>query len=209
MPTIIHIKDVEKNTPVEAELFDGIDKNHLQNYRDKWGPLIQEYCDRLIKDGYDKNSSIWPQSWHWDWTAKMNEVEGLLGTACYCISYGGETQGMMRIDLTKTGRLPEQKNMPLLYIDYLEVAPWNWDEYYANKARYRGVGPALINAAINRSIEEGFQGRIGLHSLPQAIDFYQRCGFTNLGYNQFEYGGRLPYFETTKEASEIFIGEKS
>ena len=174
MSTTVFIKDVEKNAAVEALLFDNIDDSHLKNYRDNWGPLIQDYCGRLIKEGHDKTSSIWPQSWHWDWTTKMKEVEGLLGTACYCISCDDETQGMMRIDLTKTARLPDQMNMPLVYIDYLEVAPWNWDEFYADPAKYRGVGPVLISAAINRSLEEGFQGRIGLHSLPQAIEFYER-----------------------------------
>lgn len=40
--------------------------------------------------------------------------------------------------------------------------------------RLRGVGTALVTAAVALSEDEGFKGRIGLHSLPQAEDFYRR-----------------------------------
>ena len=48
--------------------------------------------------------------------------------------------------------------------------------------KFRGCGYVLITEAIRLSRQRGYNGRIGLHSLPQAEDFYRRkCGMTDLG----------------------------
>ena len=47
---------------------------------------------------------------------------------------------------------------------------------------------------IERSIDEGFRGRIGLHALPKAEVFYQdNCGMTPLGKDASRQD--LMYFE--------------
>ena len=113
----------------------------------------------------------------------------------------------MRVDVaSKRGRLDGQKGQHLAYINYLEIAPWNWDESYADPPRYRGAGPILLRAAIEASHDEGFKGRVSLHSLPQAVTFYERCGMTNLGPDQ-KYQGQLPYFEMTPEQAKLFLGK--
>mgnify|MGYP001574334861 FL=1 len=62
----------------------------------------------------------------------------------------------------------------------------------------------LLLAAVQLSLDEEFQGRIGLHSLPQADDFYStKCGMTSLGRD-----GRyqnLTYFEMTREQAAEFL----
>ncbi len=63
--------------------------------------------------------------------------------------------------------------------------------------RLRGVGSALITAAVALSDDEGFKGRLGLHSLPQADAFYRKIGMTDLGQDTAYQN--LRYFEMTAE----------
>lgn len=61
----------------------------------------------------------------------------------------------------------------------------------------------LLTAAIALSYEEGFKGRIGLHSLPQADAFYRRIGMTDLGPDPA--CQNLRYFEMTVEQARAFF----
>jgi hypothetical protein len=62
--------------------------------------------------------------------------------------------------------------------------------------RFGGIGVRLIEAAVRLSIDEGFQGRVGLHSLPQAEAFYRGpCRMACLGADASYQG--LPYYEPT------------
>ena len=88
------------------------------------------------------------------------------------------------------------------YVEYLEVAPWNRAELGA-KPRLRGVGTVLLTAAVALSNGEGFKGRIGLHSLPQADAFYRKIGMTDLGPDAAYQN--LRYFEMTVEQARAFF----
>ena len=106
----------------------------------------------------------------------------------------GITQGLMIVDLSRRCRLEEQSGERLAYVDYVEVAPWNRDSWKPHRI-YGSVGTALVRAAVQLSLETGYLGRIGLHSLPQADKFYRRLGMTDLGTDEaYE---RLRYFEMT------------
>ena len=110
--------------------------------------------------------------------------------------------------VSKRSRIDIQRNQHLVYVEYVENAPWNRGELF-DQPRYRGVGSILIRAAISLSKELEFHGRIGLHSLPQANEFYANsCGMSNLGADP-DYEG-LCYFEMTTEHAQAFIdkGEK-
>jgi hypothetical protein len=147
--------------------------------------------------------SQWPQSWHWNWEAKSAQIQGLLAFRGFSVVCAGLTQGLMRVDLTKSAREPSQAGKPLVYVDYLEVAPWNRPEL-GQMPRYKGVGTALIAAAVSLSEEESFKGRIGLHSLPQADAFYgKRCGMSDLGPDA-KYQN-LRYFEMTIDQARAFL----
>ena len=62
-----------------------------------------------------------------------------------------------------------------------------------------------MTAAITISLGEGFKGRIGLHSLPQADRFYREtCGMSDLGPDA-NYTGNLRYFEMTPDQASRFI----
>jgi hypothetical protein len=75
-----------------------------------------------------------------------------------------------------------------------ERAPWNRVKIQ-NPPRYRNVGTSLLNFARIRSLDLGYKGRIGLHSLPDAVQFYDKQKMQNLGEDEdydnfvyFEYG---------------------
>ena len=62
----------------------------------------------------------------------------------------------------------------------------------------------MIAAAIHLSLAEEFSGRVGLHSLPQADDWYSRgCGMTDLGPDPAVQN--LRYFEMTPEQAAEFL----
>jgi hypothetical protein len=65
------------------------------------------------------------------------------------------------------------------------------------------VGSILLGTAINLSHDEGFGGRLGLHSLPQADSFYRdKLGMTELGPDISKQN--LRYFEMTPGQANDF-----
>lgn len=110
----------------------------------------------------------------------------------------------MIVNTIKRCRISSQANKHLVYVEYLEVAPWN-RRLAAGGTTYKGVGKVLIAAAIQLSIDEGNRGRIGLHSLPQADDFYNRCGMTDLGPDAAYPKFPLRYFEMTEAQAKSFL----
>lgn len=76
----------------------------------------------------------------------------------------------------------------VLYIEYLATAPWNRGQ----RRRFSGIGEILWMYAIERSRAVGREGRIGLHSKPQAQAAYARKGMTDCGSDP-DCGGRVYY----------------
>jgi hypothetical protein len=201
----IYLLDVAAGTEVEAELRDAIEEAQLVDWQTKWQPALIAVLQELLRQRVPM--AQWPQNLHWDWRAKMAQVARLLAFGGFSVVCAGVTQGLMRVDLNKHAREPSQKGKPLVYVDYLEVAPWNRADL-GRPARYRGVGTALLTAAVALSLQEDFKGRIGLHSLPQADGFYRdRCGMTDLGPDPHYQG--LRYFEMTPEQARTFLNEEN
>jgi hypothetical protein len=199
----IYLLDSASGDAVEAELRDAIEEAQLIDWQTRWQPALIDILRDLAKRGVPM--SDWPQNWHWDWRRKSAGVQGLLAFRGFSIVAGGETQGLAQVNLTGTGREPSQAGKPLVYVDYLEVSPWNRPDL-GFVPRLRGVGSALLTAAVALSEDEGFKGRIGLHSLPQADDFYRRCGMTELGPDSAYQD--LIYFEMTVERARAFLEEE-
>jgi hypothetical protein len=199
----IYLLDVATGGSVEAELRDAIEQTQIDDWAGKWLPAVVAMIQKLVNNRVPR--SQWPQSLHWDWAQKTARVQGLLAFRGFSIVAQAVTQGLAQVNLTKSARESSQASKPLVYVEYLEVAPWNRPELGATP-RLRGLGSALMTAAIALSEEEGFKGRIGLHSLPQADDFYRRCGMTDLGSDPAYQN--LRYFEMTAEQARAFIGEE-
>ena len=200
----IYLLDVASGDSIEGELRDAIEQAQLDDWQTKWQPALFAVLQDLARKGVPPTQ--WPQSWHWNWAQKTARVQGLLAFKGLSVVAQGETQGLAQVDLTKSAREPSATGKPLVYLDYVEVAPWNRPEL-GSTPRLRGVGTALITAAVALSEDEGFKGRIGLHSLPQAENFYRRrCSMTDLGQDTAYQN--LRYFEMTAAQARVFLDEE-
>ena len=187
----------------KATLHGGLKPEDLLLVEREWSPIRVQIFNELLSCGVPR--AAWPQSLHWDWLQKASELR-LLEATGFAVLCDRAWQGAM---LTKTAsqpaRLKEDRGKPLVYIDYLETAPWNWRvRPIGQEGRYKAVGSVLFRAAVAQSYKEGFQGRVGLHALSQAEVFYQRdCGMTPLGSDRRKED--LRYFEFSRAQAKVFL----
>jgi hypothetical protein len=173
----VPVKLVEKASGqfVDAELFDEVTEEHLLLAEEQWRPMIREARRKLPPE-------LRPRNAHWDWTSKDREL-ALLANTFYAIQLADKIEGLMKVETVgHVCRLPEQSRKELVYIDYVETAPWNIKvlmNALGEQPKYALVGTRLIEAAVHQSFEEGFKGRVGLHAVPTSHDFYIKvCGMT-------------------------------
>ena len=143
---------------------------------------------------------------HWDWGWKANAARNYPGFQTFAIEHHGQMQGLMLV-YTKpyATKLFPDKGKPILYVSYLESAP---DNVYGQHLKH--VGVELYRTAIQYSINTGNEGRVGLHSLPQAEGFYENaCDMVHLGKDYSEEGWGLVYFESTRILSREFLKRKN
>ena len=181
---------------VEAVLCHKITNKHLRDYETLWRPWLEATKSAHLELPRQESA-------HWEWRKKMDSFGGMLGFPSFAIEANGETQGLMILNLLESCRLPCQKNKPLVYIEFLETATWN-RVTLTKKPRFKRVGPVLVNVAIQVSIQEEFEGRIGLHSLPQSDAWYRdKCRMEDLGPDKHKQD--LRYFEMTVEQARTFL----
>jgi len=186
----------EKNLVVEATLFEEVARDTLIQVHIDWQPVRLEGVKRAITKGGKV-----PEHWHWDWSQKADRLR-LLAYRCFGIECEGQMQGLMMVStIGRRSRMANQASKPVLYIEYIESAPWNLADI-VQRPRFSGVGIALLEAAIQFSDGEGFGGRLGLHSLPQSEPFYRRF-MSDLGIDKNKEG--LRYFEMTAEQARAFL----
>ncbi|QOJ31439.1 MAG: GNAT family N-acetyltransferase [Gammaproteobacteria bacterium] len=198
--------NTEAGKPERAELWDAITEQQLADWEGEWVPEMLKALQRLHRAGVPRK--LWPQSRHWDWRQKTASLQGLLAHPGFSVVCGGVTQGMMILDTTtKRCRVEAHRGKNLVYVRYLENAPWNQKELF-DPPRYRGVGSILVRAAIELSRSEGFRGRIGLHALPQSNAFYAKtCAMSDFGVDTDPNYSPMRYFEMTPEQAEAFIAK--
>lgn len=177
---------VQDNQIVDAILTTVTDK-HLTDAQNLWAPQLTgtRYLDA-----------------DWNWEKKNRLAKILPGDELYAIECEGITQGLMTIDiLKKRCQIESQYRRRLVYISALATGPWNRPAIN-NPPTYKGVGKNLVDFAIARSYELGYQGRVGLHALPDSIDFYRkiRVGFLDCGSDPDE-PDNLVYFEILRRNS--------
>ncbi|BAY50418.1 hypothetical protein SAMD00079811_80470 (plasmid) [Scytonema sp. HK-05] len=165
------------NTPIEAYLVD-LGPRHIDDYVNDWVEKLRRFSQE------DK---------YWDWIFKLRYIVNQENLEGYAVECENKTQGLMIIETQMHGsRLNIGKR--LVYVDGIATAPTNRIEIQ-RPPQFKGVGQALLNFARIRSVELGYEGRVGLHSLPRSEGFYEKqnmfnCGpeedYDNLVY--FEYG---------------------
>src|SRR5947209_6921117 len=166
----ITIIDRSTNQPVEAVLETDLDGVRLVDAEIEWAPERLRALRRLMTQGTPGQPV--PEHVHWNWAVKGLKTQQLLAYSSLGIEREGKFQGLMMVCLTgHLARLDPDKGKPLVYVEFVETAPWNAKEFTATPT-YKGVGVRLMQAAVRLSVDEGFAGRVGLHSLPQSKPFY-------------------------------------
>jgi GNAT superfamily N-acetyltransferase len=110
---------------------------------------------------------------------------------------GGTPEALMQIDERHVVRDLASRRGPLVYITFLEVAPWNKTE--SPRRHFRGLGQLLVRFAYQRSRALGYNGAVGLHSVLTAEGFYERLGFER-HHCPNEY--HEAYFELSEDAAQ-------
>ncbi len=188
-----------------GKLVSGLDAEHLDLVERAWSSTRADLMMNLTLGNVA--SERWPQSLHWDWSRKAPALK-LLEVSGVGITCKSEWQGIM---LTHTAqevaRLGVDRGKPIVYVEFLETAPWNWRiDDVGQRPRFRGVGSLLLREAVRQSIREGFRGRVGLHALPQSESFYERiCGMTRLDADAKKLN--LVYFELSQADAPKFLKE--
>jgi hypothetical protein len=195
----------EDDAFVEAQLLADVRSKDFVMIEREWSPARIRIHQRLLQ--LSAKREIWPESLHWDWSKKAPRIE-LLESRGIGIVSGDRWQGVMLTSFAShLARLPSERGKPLVYVEFLEAAPWNWRiESIGQEGLYKGIGTILMLEAIRQSQSEGFLGRLGLHALPQSEAFYrERWGMTSLGRDADKQG--LPYFELAPERASIILKE--
>lgn len=115
-----------------------------------------------------------PEHNDWNWARKGRDLR-YNQARCIGITYRNSVQGLALISTTPSpSRLHPPTNETLLYVKNIEVTPWNLEAYVGANERFSGVGTGLLRVLSAISLETGCEGRLGLHSLPQAETFYDQ-----------------------------------
>lgn len=197
----VAIVDRATGHPVAAILHKELEELEIIDAEIAWSPERLQKLRELRQKGVA--ASNLPQHVHWNWAVKAVQTAGVLAYRSFGVEAAGKMQGLMIVCLSgKNARLAPDIGKPLVYVDFVETAPWNSKEFTSSPV-YKGVGVRLIQAAARLSIEESFAGRVGLHSLGQSSSFYvNACEMTSLGPD-VNYSD-LEYFElTVAKATEL------
>jgi hypothetical protein len=150
----------------------------------------------------------WEQAWHKDglptpsfeWESiaafRPNDPIIIIRTA------DGAIQALMQIRENCVVPCPLGQRRPLVYVSFLEVAPWN--QLRVKGRRYRGLGQLLLRLACQRSQQLGHSGRIGLHALASAEPFYRKLGF-DVPICPNEYNEL--YFELSEAKAQLLLSQ--
>ncbi len=217
------LKDNTTGELVEAELHDALTFADIYDAEADWAAVRVRVRQKVKEAKLSRTAA--PQSTHWDWSRKIDAMDESrllpLGDARLIgIRHAGQWQGLIWVEsmdmhgAEHRTRLGNTKRN-LAYIPWLETAPWNWDvppeppedRGSIQQRRFRGLGIILMTYAVVWSDQQGFKGRVGLHSLPQSERFYRvNCGMADLGPDP-KYQ-RLRYFELEDEQAKTFLEGK-
>lgn len=199
----VWLKDLHRDADVEAQLIERVDAAFAKRADDAWQPFIAMAKAKALAANAP---SIPIEHAHWTWFEKVEDSAHLLSYRIVGIECDGHVQGLMMV-LTDGffSRVRGQERFPLAYVMYIATAPWNYRPLTPNPW-YAGVGTVLLGAAVELSLELGFKGRIGLHSLSQAEPFYECHGMVCLGIDAAKQ--HMKYYEFTEEQARAFIREE-
>lgn len=195
----VSVKNRVRNDYEELELFQGADAATLRSIDRDWQPIFDG-----IPDGQK------PEDRHWEWRAKALDAQhDPFIYDVFSIEATGMTQGLLiaaKGGPSTSSKHPDHPRKPIVYVKLLATAPWNRPGV-VSVPLYKGIGRVLIGTAVSLSINEGFVGRIGLHSLSGSETFYSEViQMSDLGVDvDCE---NLRYFELSESQVTQFLAGK-
>ena len=184
-----------------AGLYTPIAENNVADFENIWKPQMDAKRATLKTAQDIQDANI--QDRHWKWRDKNDVFTKRLDYESFSVECGGFTQGLMFVRTAGFAQIKSQYGLPIAYIDLVSTAPWNrWG--FTKTPKYKGIGPLLLSAAISLSVHEGFDGRLGLHSLPQSESWYRKQGMAELGPDK-SYPNNLVYFEFTSADAQAYV----
>lgn len=159
-----------------------LSQKHIEEIELSWKPELKNH------DCWDKNL---------DFSKYLQEKTYL---QFYVLEYKLVTQGIIGLHSGYCSRLELGEN--LVYVSILTVAPWNRIDINS-LPKYKGIGTTLITFAIIFSMNLGFEGKIGLHSVKKAEEFYKKLGFIDLG-NDINYKN-FKYLELSADNAKLLV----
>jgi hypothetical protein len=146
----VELVDGTTRQPVPASLLVGVDGLAMVRAERLWAPLRLDAIERDLLAG---GLGVLPEHAHWNWAVKALD-HGIQHVHC-AVELGGRIEGLATFIISgKTARLPAVVGRPLVYVDYVESAPWN-NADFTTTPRFRGVGLRLIQAAVQYSLDAG------------------------------------------------------
>jgi hypothetical protein len=142
---------------------------------------------------------------HWKWDKKLLVSKAGVDPK-YCFeSFCLETPcGAQALMLVKYPHPKLNSGDHTVYVDYLQVAPWNYTNKFRETKRFRGVGLTMLGVAAEfaESMGNHLSPGFALHSLPQSRDFYLKIGMHDFGPDPSYLN--LAYFELPEQLAEKF-----
>jgi hypothetical protein len=171
---------------IVAEVVDRITQKALAQ-AEQWKPILAAHAEGDSE---------------WDWRrflgeSSLSQASGTGRYQNYSLWALEELQGLMILEVSGAAHPTRHQRLPQVYVEYLSVAPDNRPNMRSPR-KIMGCGSALLGTAFKVSRRLAWQGRVGLHSLPGAVNFYKGHGFVDLGpdrseegLNYMEIGGKL------------------
>ncbi len=193
------IFDLQKSSPMSAMLYEGVSDENLSDIETLWRPELEVAAKKAKGQPGEEFLPIGDA--HWDWNSKVQRNRDMLAISYFVIECEGKLQAIMQME-TIAHRSKLDAGKEIAYVEFLSVAPWN-RRFVSDNPRFKRCGSFLIAQAIGTSQELGFEGRIGLHSLPSASKWYGNLGMTTCGKDvAYE---NLEYFEFSSQAAATFL----
>lgn len=209
------IDSPEHGRPFKIDLVEGLDEDRVRYIEDEWAPIIKRQCDKALLTYYmlpperqtdaeflDILAKFGVPDKHWNWRQKCLVASGA-NRKVYGLLNAEHVEAAMMLLFGKNSR-DSQSSSPIVYVDYVAVAPWNRTAIQ-DPERFRKLGTVMLGTAVEVSRTLGLNGRCGLHALPSAEGFYRRIGMQDLAIDPSYQN--LRYFEFDTEAAMRFLKE--
>ena len=206
------VNSLQLGKAFKIDLAEGLDTVHLDFMEAQWAPAMKRQYDLTLLDFFqlpvseqtlekeiETLAKFDVQDHHWVWRKKCAIAPGHKGRI-FSLLNASEVEAAMMLLVGKSSRHPST-SLPLVYVDFVAIAPWNRKAFQSPR-RFRNLGTIMIGAAVELSRTLGWDGRCGLHSLPQSVGFYRHIGMRDFGLDPAK--PLLRYFEFDAPAAQKF-----